>query len=384
MEKINTTIQIEPFIVMDIMRKAEEVKNLGNKIIHMEVGQPITAAPKKVIEAAREALLTNNIGYTTALGTQVLREKISEHYKNFYEISIPWEKVIITTGASAGFILATLACFNPKDNIVVTSPGYPCYRNILTALGLNVVNLKTTEATKFQPTSDLIERLDRKIDGIILTNPSNPTGTIIEEKELENLVNYCNKKGIQIISDEIYQGISFGNKSVSALKFNKNIIVINSFSKYFSMTGWRLGWMVIPQYLERQIELLAQNFYMSPPTLSQLAAVYAFDCHEELEQNIKNYHENRDALIEGLLRIGLRNFVVPEGAFYLYLNIEHFTNNSLQFACDFLEAEGVAITPGIDFDKEDGHKYIRFSYTGTKEDIIEGIEKLDRFIKKRK
>ena len=150
------------------------------------------------------------------------------------------------------------------------------------------------------------------------------------------------------------------------------------------MTGWRLGWMVIPQYLERQIELLAQNFYMSPPTLSQLAAVYAFDCQEELEQNIKNYHENRDALIEGLLRIGLRNFVVPEGAFYLYLNIEHLTNNSLQFACDFLEAEGVAITPGIDFDKEDGHKYIRFSYTGTKEDIIEGIEKLDRFIKKKK
>lgn len=372
---------IPPFIVMDVMRAANERAASGETVLHLEVGQPSTPAPRGVLDAARQALGDDRLGYTDALGVPSLRERIARSYAEDHGVAVAPRRVVAATGSSGAFVLAFLAAFEAGDRVALASPGYPCYRNILSALGVEPVSIPVGPDTNFQPTPDHLDAIAGDLDGLIIASPSNPTGTMIPADGLRDLVNYCEYRGVRIISDEIYHGITYGEPACSILAFTDEAIVVNSFSKYYSMTGWRLGWMVIPESLIRAVECLAQNLFISPPTLSQLAAVAAFDCGEELEANVAKYARNRDLLLAELPKAGFEKLSNADGAFYLYADIAHLTNDSLGFSRRMLAETGVAATPGVDFDPDRGHLFMRFSFARDTGDIAEAARRLRAWLK---
>lgn len=368
---------IPPFIAMDVMRDANRREAAGDETLHLEVGQPASQAPQKVRDAAREALDSDLIGYTDALGIAPLRAGIAAHYKERYGVAVPEERVVVTTGSSGGFVLAFLAAFEPGDRVALAAPGYPAYRNILTALGIEVVSLPVDERTRFQPTAAMVRELRSGIDGLIVASPGNPTGTMLDPAELCALAAHCDEAGIRLISDEIYHGITYGTVAEStAAAFSEHAFVINSFSKYYSMTGWRIGWMIVPEDLVRSIECLAQSLYISPPALSQRAAVVAFSCRDELDANVARYAENRRLLLERLPEARITEHAAADGAFYLYAHVAHLTNDSHDFCRRMLAETGVAATPGIDFDPERGHAYVRFSFARSPAEIARACDRL--------
>lgn len=368
--------QVPPFIVMDVMRAAEERERAGGEVLHLEVGQPGTSAPAKVIEAAHRALDADRIGYTNALGMWDLRQAIAGHYDRAYGVAVDAENVVVTTGSSGGFVLSFMAAFDAGDRVALASPGYPAYRNILTGLGVEVVDLPTTLEDNFQPTVARLKELDQDPDGLIVASPSNPAGTMVHPEEFKALIAYCTERGIRLISDEIYHGITYGVPSVTALSHTRDAVIINSFSKYYSMTGWRLGWMVVPQDLHRAIECLAQNLFISPPAISQQAGLAAFECRDELEENVRHYARNRELLLEKLPKAGFTRLAPAEGAFYIYADVSELTNDSTEFCRRMLNEVGVAATPGVDFDPTRGHHFVRFSFAGSEAEVAEAAEKL--------
>ena len=367
---------IPPFIVMDVMRAASEREASGNDVIHMEVGQPGTSAPPPVLQAAHAALDNDRLGYTLAFGIEPLRERLSQHYQDFYGLDVPARRIAITTGSSCGFIVAFLSAFNAGGRVALANPGYPAYRNILKALDVEPVGIPVGPESNFQPTPEILDAVEGDLDGLIIASPSNPTGTMIMHDEMKALVEYCKERSIRLVSDEIYHGITYEQKACSALEFSDDAIVINSFSKYFSMTGWRLGWMVVPESLLRSVECLSQNLFISPPTLSQLACVAAFDCKEHLDGHVAKYRLNRDLLNDLLPKAGFDKLSQADGAFYLYADVSHMTNDSEEFCRRCLAETGVAITPGVDFDPDRGNQFVRFSFAGPFEDMAEAARRL--------
>jgi aspartate/methionine/tyrosine aminotransferase len=374
---------IAPFIVMDVLRAANEREAVGEAVLHLEVGQPGTPAPRPVLEAARVALDRDLIGYTDALGTAALRAAIAGHYRQQYGVELDRERVVVTTGSSGGFLLAFLAAFEAGDRVALATPGYPAYRNILSALGVEPVLLATEAEHRFQPTPELLDGVSGRLDGLIVASPSNPTGTMLGRGELQALVDTCAARGIRLVSDEIYHGIGYGREAVSAVELSAEAIVINSFSKYYSMTGWRLGWMVVPEALGRPVECLAQNLFISAPTLSQFAGAVALDCRAELDAYVASYARNRALLLAELPQAGFDHLAPADGAFYLYADVSALTNDSEAFCRRMLAETGVATTPGVDFDPARGHRFLRFSFAGPEAAMAEAAERLKTWLKDR-
>ncbi len=371
---------VPPFIVMDVMRAANARAAAGGDVVHLEVGQPSTGAPEAVLRAAEAALRSDKLGYTEALGLAELRSRIAGHYRARYGLDLDPARVVVTTGSSGAFLLTFLAAFEAGDRIALTSPSYPAYKNILQPLGIEIADIVVGPQTRFQPTMDLLDKAG-KLDGLMVASPSNPTGSMLDAAAMKDLVTGCSSRGIRLISDEIYHGITYDAAAVSALEFGDEMIVINSFSKYFSMTGWRLGWMVVPPDLVRSVECLAQNFFVAPPTLSQLAACAVFDCGDELDANVRSYARNRELLLDRLPRAGFRDIAPPDGAFYLYADVGHLTNDSADFCRRMLAETGVAATPGIDFDTTRGARFIRFCYAGSFDDAAAAADRLEAWLK---
>ncbi|MCE2510700.1 MAG: aminotransferase class I/II-fold pyridoxal phosphate-dependent enzyme [Alphaproteobacteria bacterium] len=361
---------------MDVLRAANEREATGESVLHLEVGQPGTGAPEPVIEAARAALVAEPLGYTEALGLPALRERIAAYYGTRYGLDLAPARIVVTTGASGGFVLGFLSAFEPGDRIGIAEPSYPAYRNILVALDLEPVPIRTSLENRFQPTVDLLEAHEGGLDGLIVASPSNPTGTMLGSDELGRLAAHCREHGIRLLSDEIYHGITYGKAATTALAFDPEAIVVNSFSKYFSMTGWRIGWMAVPESLLRSIECLAQNLFISPPTLSQHGAQCVFDCTQELDAHVAAYAKNRDLLLEALPKAGFDKIAPADGAFYLYVDVSQFSDDSENFCRRMLAETGVAATPGIDFDPVEGNRYIRFSFAGSHATIAEAARRL--------
>ena len=377
--KIANRADISPFIVMDVMKAANEKEVSGQHIIHMEVGQPATRAPQKVREAAHKALDEDRLGYTDARGLPKLRAHIAQYYRTRYNLEVSPERIIVTTGSSAGFVLAFLAVFDKGARVALPVPGYPCYPHILRALNIDPVLIATDETTRWSLQASDLQKLTQQgppVDGLLLASPANPTGTMLGENNLKQLAQHCQKNNIQFISDEIYHGLTYEQPAQTALAFSDEAIIINSFSKYFSMTGWRIGWMVVPQFLVRPIERLQQNLFINAPTLSQFAAISAFDCIDELEDYKKVYEQNRSFLLNELPQCGFTNILPADGAFYLYADVSHLTDDSLQFTRKILDETGVALTPGADFDAARGHHFLRFSYARSLEDMREAVKRL--------
>ncbi|MEL7105401.1 MAG: aminotransferase class I/II-fold pyridoxal phosphate-dependent enzyme [Pseudomonadota bacterium] len=368
---------IDPFIVMDVMEAARAAEARGRHIIHMEVGQPGTGAPEGARRALAAAMAAGTLGYTTAMGLPELRARIAELYRDRYGLDIDPARVIVTAGASGAFLLAFSAAFDAGDKVAMGLPGYPSYRQILRAMSLQPVGLPTDAATRFQPTPAMIPDDAR---GLIVASPSNPTGTMLTKGELAALITRTHEIGATFISDEIYHGLDFGRASVSALDVSDDVIVINSFSKYFSMTGWRVGWLVVPDDMVRVVDRLAQNMFICAPHAGQVAALAAFDCRDELDANRAVYAANRQLLLDGLPAAGFGQIAPPDGAFYVYADVSELTGDSVAFARRILEEAGVAVTPGVDFDPDRGQTTLRFSYAGPTADIVEGIDRLRRFM----
>jgi len=373
--KISRRGAVPPFIVMDVLRAANERIAAGADVVHLELGQPATGAPKGVIETAKRMLDTDPLGYTDALGIPILRERIAGHYRTAYGMTVAPDRIVVTFGASGAFILSFLAAFDPGDRVALADPSYPAYRNILMALGVEPVLLPAGPDSRFQPTVAHLEAAG-DIAGLIVASPSNPAGTMLHPDELAALAAWCRGRGVRLISDEIYHGITFGGRAETALRYDDTAIVINSFSKYFSMTGWRVGWMVVPPDLDRSVECLTQNLYISVPTLSQHAAAAAFECIDELEANVAHYAANRARMLDALPKAGFDRLAPVEGAFYVYADVSHLTNDSEAFCKAMLADAGVASAPGIDFDTARGRRYVRFSFAGSEDQVAEGIRRL--------
>lgn len=370
---------ISPFVVMDIMRAANERRQSGHDIVHMEVGQPGTPAPLLAREAIKAAVDRDLLGYTEALGIPLLRERIARHYRDAHGLDISPERVVVTAGSSAAFVLAFLALFDEGARILLPQPGYPCYRNIVQALGLMPVELPVGPEERWMPSAQVLAACaggNAAPAGLLFASPANPTGAVMSETALAQVCGYCRDQGIVLIADEIYHGLTYGNAARTALAFHDGAIAINSFSKYYSMAGWRVGWMVVPRHLVRGIERLAQNFYISPAAVSQIGALAAFDAIEELEANKAVYAANRELLLEELPRAGFGKLAPADGAFYFYADVSEMTDDSGAFARRILHEAGVAVTPGIDFDPERGNRFIRFSYSGTIRDMAEAAKRL--------
>ncbi len=371
---------VDPFIVMDVMEAARIAEENGKHIIHMEVGQPGTPAPKIARDFITNEINKNNLGYTVSLGLPDLRKKISNLYGDWYNIELNPKRVVVTTGSSGAFILSFSALFDSGDRVGIGSPSYPSYRQILKSLSLETVDIQTKLENRFQPTPDDIK--SNNLNGILVASPANPTGSMLDKNSLENLLNTAKDNNVSFISDEIYHGIEYESKPTSALEITDNCYVINSFSKYFSMTGWRIGWMVVPENHIRQVERLSQNLFVCPPHASQVTALAALDSIDELQANVDVYKKNREILLEELPKAGLKKFSPPDGAFYIYVDISEYSNDSLSFCKKVLEEANVAITPGVDFDQKRGNSTIRFSYARSTEDIIEGTKRIKEFMSK--
>lgn len=371
---------VPPFIVMDVMRAAAKRAQTHGDVLHLEVGQPSSGAPKGAIEAAKRAMDREALGYTLALGIDPLRERIARHYSDDYGINVSAERVVVTTGSSGAFLLAFLTAFEAGDRVGVAAPSYPAYRNILTALGVEPVLIPVGPESHFQTTKTVLQEKAKGLDGLILASPSNPTGSMLESPALHAVADWCFEQGIRLISDEIYHGVTYGMAAASAAD-RRGAIVVNSFSKYYAMTGWRLGWLVLPEDMIRAVECLAQNLFIAPPSVSQHAALAAFDCREELDANVARYARNRDILLSELPAAGFKEMAPADGAFYIYSHIAHWTDNSLDFCRRMLAETGVAATPGVDFDPLDGRHFMRFSFAGSTEDMIEAAKRLKAWAK---
>ncbi len=376
--KLSRRGRIPPFIAMDVLREANRRAASGDDIIHLELGQPSTPAPHGVRAAAQAALGREVLGYTDACGLPALRLAIAQHYRRTYGCDIDPARIVVTTGSSAGFILAFLAAFEAGDRVALTAPAYPAYRNILAALDLVPVEWPIGADDRYQATLDLIRSHKDGVEGLILASPANPTGAMLTPAALADIARYCAESGIRFVSDEIYHGIVYGAATATAAA-NETAIVVNSFSKYYAMTGWRIGWMVAPPDMVRAIECLAQNLFVSPPTLSQHAALAAFDCGEELAANVARYAENRALLLAELPKAGFERFAPCDGAFYLYADVAHLTNDSEEFCGRMLREIGIACTPGVDFDRARGHATLRLCFAGSSEEIAEATRRLRRW-----
>ena len=376
--KLSRRSQVDPFIVMDVMEAARAAEAKGRRIIHMEVGQPSTLAPVQARQVVAESLVSNPLGYTVALGLPDLRQGIARLYMDWYGLDLDPSRVVVTSGSSAGFLLAFTALFDPNARVGLASPGYPSYRQILKALSLQPVDISTDAGKGYQLSVQDVAAL--QLDGLLVASPGNPTGTMLEKPALQALADHAKKSGIGFISDEIYHGIEYEKKAVTALEVTNSVYVINSFSKYFSMTGWRVGWLVVPQDHVRSIERLAQNMFICPPHISQIAALKALDCGEEMEKNLAVYAENRRLMLAGLPQAGITQIAPPDGAFYIYADISKFGVDSRIFAAQVLADAGVAITPGLDFDPLRGAHTIRLSYAQSTDEIVEGLCRLKAFM----
>jgi aspartate/methionine/tyrosine aminotransferase len=374
---------VPPFMVMDVMAAAARLEAQGHRIIHMEVGQPAVGAPASAIAAARAALTATPLGYTETLGIASLRRRIAKSYAERHGLDIDPARIVVTTGSSAGFILAFLAAFEVGDRVAMALPGYPPYRHILTALGCEPVWIETNAQTRWSITSESLLALHRArpLKGVIVGSPANPTGTMMTAQALTELIRCAEDAGIAFISDEIYHGLDYAFAAESAAGLSDDAIVINSFSKYFCMTGWRIGWMVVPPSLVRAVERLQQNLAISVPTLSQIAAEAAFDARTELDEVKHGYEENRRILVEGLPRTGLDSFLPADGAFYLYADVSRFSTDSFDFATRMLEEAGVAATPGVDFDPLRGRNFLRLCYAGSRAEMHEAVERIGAWLK---
>ena len=373
---------VDPFIVMDVMENARKAEEKGEDIVHMEVGQPGTPAPIEAQRQLIEKMKNDSMGYTVALGIPELRKRISQLYGDWYNLDLNPDRIIITSGSSAGFILSFSSLFDAKDRVGICSPGYPSYRQILKAQDLETVLIETKFENNFQPFASDLKGLN--LSGVLIASPANPTGSMLNYNQLESLILSSLEQNISFISDEIYHGIEYEKKATTALQITNQCYVINSFSKYFSMTGWRIGWMVVPEDHIRQIERLAQNMFICAPHASQIAALHALDCEDELKNNLDVYKENRKLMIKGLKDSGFSKISSPDGAFYIYADVSKFCSDSLEFANRVLKEANVAITPGLDFDPKRGNSTIRFSYARSTEDITRGIDRLNIFMKNNK
>ncbi|MBA33435.1 MAG: 1-aminocyclopropane-1-carboxylate deaminase [Candidatus Pelagibacter sp.] len=370
--------KVDPFIVMDVMEAARKAESKGKHIIHMEVGQPGTPAPKHAKNNLLKELDNNNLGYTVTLGLPELRDRISKLYGEWYNLDLDPNRIVITTGSSGAFILSFASLFDAGARVGIGSPGYPSYRQILKSQSLVPVDIETKIENKFQPTSQDIK--NNNLDGLLVASPANPTGSMLDKSSFEELINISLENNVSFISDEIYHGIQYEFNATSALEISNNCYVINSFSKYFSMTGWRIGWMVVPKEHVRQVERLAQNLFICPPHVSQVTALSALDAKEELTSNFNVYKKNREILLKELPEAGFKTFSPPDGAFYIYVDISKFSNDSYKFCSDILNQAGVAITPGLDFDQKRGNSTIRFSYARSTKDIVEGAKRIKNFM----
>ncbi|MCS5602028.1 pyridoxal phosphate-dependent aminotransferase [Paracoccus sp. (in: a-proteobacteria)] len=370
--------QVDPFIVMDVMEAASRAEAEGRHIIHMEVGQPGTPAPQGARKALARAL-DQPLGYTGALGLPQLRQGIAGLYRRWYGVELDPARVVVTPGSSGAFILAFSALFDAGDRVAMGYPGYPSYRQILRAMSLEPVGIPTRSVDRYQPRPQELPRAE----GLILASPGNPSGTVLRLDELQALTDAARGRGMAVISDEIYHGLSYGDRCHSALEVTDEVFVVNSFSKYFSMTGWRIGWMVVPDSHLRIVERLAQNLFICPPHASQVAALAALDCIDEAEANLAVYSENRRLMLEALPKAGFARIAPPEGAFYVYADVSELTPDSRAFAAEILDRAGVAVTPGLDFDPQRGARTLRFSYARSTADIAEGLRRLERFMAQR-
>jgi aspartate/methionine/tyrosine aminotransferase len=374
---------VPPFIVMDVMAAAAVLEAKGARVLHMEVGQPAAPAPATAIAAAQAALRAGRIGYTETLGIPSLRARIARHYGETYGLALDPARVVVTTGSSGGFVLAFLALFEPGDRVALANPGYPPYRHILSALGCEPVLIETSADTRWALSAKALiaEHRKKPLAGVVVASPANPTGTMMDAGTLAHLIAAAEGEGIRVISDEIYHGLDYAFAAETAAKLSERALVINSFSKYFCMTGWRVGWMVVPESLVRAVERLQGNLAISVPALSQMAAEAAFDGRDEMETVKHGYEVNRRILTEGLPKAGLDKFLPVDGAFYLYADISKFSGDSLDFAKRMLNEAHVAATPGIDFDPVNGHNFLRFCYAGSAADMREAMERIARWLK---
>tara|TARA_R110002124_G_scaffold72562_4_gene194171 strand:+ start:6682 stop:7824 length:1143 start_codon:yes stop_codon:yes gene_type:complete len=374
----STRSQVDPFIVMDVMQAAAAAEAEGRHIIHMEVGQPGTGAPKGASAALTAAMEQNALGYTVALGLPALRKRIAQMYGEWYNVDLDPSRVVITSGSSGGFILTFTSLFDTGDRVGIGAPGYPSYRQILKALDLTPVDLPTSIENRLQPVPS--DFADMDLQGLLVASPGNPTGTMLDHGAMSALIDATQGQGASFISDEIYHGIEYEKKAVTALEITNDAYVINSFSKYFSMTGWRVGWMVVPEDHVRVVERIAQNMFICAPHASQVAALAAMDCTAELEANMDVYRANRAMMITGLRDAGFTSFAPPDGAFYVYADVSSLTTDSRELARDILDKAGVAVTPGLDFDPVRGHQTLRFSYARSTQDIAEGLGRLKAYM----
>ena len=374
--KVARRAMVPPFIVMDVVREASALEAAGRSIVHLEVGQPSTGIPKAAAQRVARVLAEDTLGYTFASGLPALCQRIAQHYRDMHGVEVGAERVFATTGSSGAFVLAFLIAFEAGDRVALAAPGYPAYRHILTSLGVVPELIEVDAATRYQPTVEHLKKMSRLPDGLIVASPANPTGTVIPPDEFRDLAVFCDRHGIRLISDEIYHGITFGMKATTAVAVSETAFVVNSFSKYFSMTGWRLGWLVVPPALKRPLECLAQNLFIAPPAVSQHGALAAFDCRDELEANVARYARNREVLLRRLPESGFERFAPADGAFYIYADVEKFGEDSASLCTRMLNEAGVATTPGIDFDPFKGDRFVRFSFAGTTADMEEACTRI--------
>ncbi|MER9231700.1 aminotransferase class I/II-fold pyridoxal phosphate-dependent enzyme [Mesorhizobium sp. M0622] len=372
---------VEPFHAMDILAEANRLKAKGVPVVSMAVGQPSDPAPAGVREAAANALKAGRIGYTDALGLAGLRKAIAAHYGEHYGLDVSPERIAVTTGSSAAFNLAFLAMFDPGDRVAIAAPGYPAYRNILAALGIDIAEIELDGAAYLHAEHLKDAHREKPLKGVLFASPANPTGAVIPAGDLEALVKMAQELGIAVISDEIYHRLAYAAPDTTALSFGADVTVINSFSKYYCMTGWRIGWMVLPQELVRPVERIAQSLYISPPELSQIAAIEAFKATQELEAVKARYAWNRELLMKRLPELGFALAAPMDGAFYAFCDVTRHTNDSMAFARRMLAEAHVAATPGRDFDPLQGHRTMRFSYAGSHDDMVEAMARIERWLK---
>lgn len=369
---------------MDVWLAAAERQRTHGDLVNLSAGQPSAGAPAPVRRAATEALQNDQLGYSVALGIPELREAIADSYAQRHQIAVGPDDVVVTTGSSGGFLLAFLACFDVGDRVAVTSPGYPCYRNILSALGCEVVEIQCGPETRFQPTAQMLAQLDPPPRGLVVASPANPTGTVIPPSELAEIVSWCSASGVQLISDEVYHGLVYDGAPAtsSAWETSREALVVNSFSKYFAMTGWRLGWMLVPPPFRRAVDRLTGNFTICPPVLSQIAAVQAFTAESvtEADERVQHYADNRDLLLRGLRSMGIDRLAPTDGAFYVYADVSALTTDSLRFCSKLLAETGVAIAPGIDFDTTHGGTFVRLSFAGPRSDTEEALRRIGHWL----
>ena len=381
--KISKSRDIPPFLAMQVMNQANQMQAGGGDLVHLEVGQPSSPPPAAVcraLEASLDHIASH--GYSVAMGNPTLRQRIAAHYLDWYQIAADWQKIAVTPGSSLGFVIAFLSAFDKGDRVAIASPGYPAYFNSLLALGITPQLLPARVTESWKPDLEALAANGNIPDGLLLASPANPTGVVMRDAELKAVCRWCDQHGVRLIMDEIYHGLSFNGRVQSALAYTDNAIVVNSFSKYFCMTGWRLGWVVFPDDLAETAERLAQNLYISAPTLNQMGAIAAFDCYGELDANIPRYQENRDLLHRGLPKIFLGDHAPSDGAFYLYADVSALTDDSFRFAGQLLAETGVAITPGVDFDARHGKKHVRLSYAGSTEEVKTAIQRINAWLAK--